>query len=227
MKKLITVFAILATILYASATAASASEGSEAVGDGVQRQYQDMAELFQYWEEYGYPNYVGGVFSTDQSMRQLTVLLAGDDGTGENQILASLIDASCLSFGTAKYSYNALLAVNDEISYTMLTDDNIYGTGVGWSSSRDGVHGFGESGKEFRVVVSVDESTLAEYNDKLHGLYGDTVVVEAGGPVVPMSEPSPEDDGPPRSNLLPLLILMTMLIGVVYLFLLFQKRKIR
>lgn len=91
----------------------------------------------------------------------------------------------------------------------MGSDGKIYGVGVGWTSVDGVVTGFGESGKESRVVVSVDESVLTEYTDKFYELYGDMVVVEAGEAFVL------QDDNVPDSNvwLLPLIVFIIMIAG--------------
>ena len=170
MKKLI-IFTVLLLCIFAPA-----AYGAE--------KYPDINALFQHWETDGYPDYVGGVFSTDGGTTRLTVLLVGDDGSAAEQIRASLIDDGGLSFGSAVFSMGELKAVNDEIVEKFLGKaDKLYSVGVGWTSSGGLVTGFGESGTEPRVVVSVDESVLQEYRDKFHALYGGIVVVEAGGPV--------------------------------------------
>lgn len=117
MKKLATAFAIFATLIFVFSFAFADDDSSKAFDDaqgGINKQYSNMDELFQYWEDFGYPDYVGGVFSTGGSMRQLTVLLTGDSETAKKQILSSLVNASVLSFGTSKYSYNELMAVNED-----------------------------------------------------------------------------------------------------------------
>ena len=95
--------------------------------------------MFQYWEANGYPDYVGSVYSNSGSTAHLTVLLVNDDRTRADQIRASLIDDSGVSFGTAEFSHNTLKAVNDEIAVNYMgNDEKIYGVGVGWSSVEAG-----------------------------------------------------------------------------------------
>jgi len=181
MKKLILVYVVLAFILLTScAVTAPPKEGSDEVKGNIDRKYSNIEELFLYWEEYGYPDYVGGVYSPGGSMSCLTVLLVGDDGSAENLIRDCLTDTYGLSFGTSEYSYNELSEVNEKIADYMLTHDKIYSAGIGWGSSG----GYGADGKEFRVVVTVDESVLTEYNNKLRRQYGDVVEVEAGDPPI-------------------------------------------
>ena len=191
MKRWIMVCTILASLLFIFVAAAAAGDGSEKEQSGIDRQYYNMDELFQHWEDSGYPDYVGGVFSSDGSMNRLTVLLVEDDGSGENQIRASLANTYGLSFGTSKYSYNQLSAVNDEIvANYLISGSKVYGVGVGWASAEEEVNGFGKNGKEFRVVVTVDESVLTEYKEKFDLLYGDMVEVQAGSESVTLSTPT-------------------------------------
>lgn len=191
MKRWIIICTILASLIFVFVAADAASDAGKKTPGRIDRQYYDMAELFQYWEDSGYPDYVGGVFSPSGSMSHLTVLLVEDDGSGENRIRASLVSTSGLSFGTAKYSYNELSAVNDEIvANHMVTGSKIYSVGVGWTSSGGEVAGFGKNGKEFRVVVTVDESVLTEYKVKFRLLYGDMVEVQAGSPLVLQNDTS-------------------------------------
>lgn len=149
--------------------------------------YADISALFQHWEQFGYPDYVAGVYSTDGSAYNLTVQLIGDeDGSREAEIRAMLNDDSEVTFEAGTYSHQRLLQIHQEITDGyMLEGSGVYACGIGWGM--DG--GFGESGKESRVVVTVDEARLEEYAAAFSGIYGDAVVVEAGGqPVLTMEE---------------------------------------
>ena len=55
----------------------------------------------------------------------------------------------------------------------------VVGIGVGWATIDGQVTGFGESGKESRVVVSVLTEHADEYRDRFRKKYGDMVYVEA------------------------------------------------
>ena len=140
-------------------------------------------------ESNGYPDYVGSVYSTDGSMDNLTIQLADDNGTKADEIRSMLADASGVTFGTAEFSYNELLKANNEIlEKHMGKDPNIYSMGLGWGTVDGKTTGFAESKKEARVVLTVDESFAQEYANKFYNIYGDMVVVEAGGAVVPQDE---------------------------------------
>lgn len=140
--------------------------------------YADISALFQHWEQSGYPEDVAGVYSTDGSTYNLTVQLIGDkDGSREAEIRAMLNDDSGVRFEAGTYSHQRLLQIHEEITDAYLFEGSgLYACGIGWGM--DG--GFGESGKESRVVVTVDEARLEEYTAAFSGVYGDAVVVEAG-----------------------------------------------
>ncbi len=143
----------------------------------------DVWGLYEYWETHGYPDDVGGVYC-DNITGGLVITLVGADQSRREEILAMVENPAGLGFGESKYDYNAMLAVQQEIVNEMSGGGRIYGVGVGWGGGEGEATGFGESGKEFRVVVTVDESAFAEYTRTYAARYGDMVAVAAGDPVV-------------------------------------------
>ena len=187
MKRFIVLLLVSAFILSVTVTAEAANDGTEQTPG----KYADISELFEFWEANGYPGYVGNVFSTDGTSYNLTVLLYDDDGSAEELIRSSLIDDTGVSFGKAEVSSSKLMAVYNEICANhMQSPGKVYAVSIGWTTVDGVVTGFGESGKESRVVVRVDESALKEYTDEFYSLYGDLVVVEAGAPLQHYSEDS-------------------------------------
>jgi hypothetical protein len=73
--------------------------------------------------------------------------------------------------------------VQDEINIEMGTDSKIYSSGIGFAGTDDVVNGFAESGKDFRVVVSVDESEFARYSAEFKEKFDDRVILEIGDPI--------------------------------------------
>jgi hypothetical protein len=212
MKKLIAFLIALTCILSFSMTAFAADSDSNKSLSPVSDKYENIAALYEHWETNGYPDYVGFVFSTDGSTNNLTVLLVEDDGTAENKIRSMLISDAGLSFGSAKYSYNELLAIADEITSDYLEkNDLFYGLGVGWGGVGDGAPGFGDSGKEARVYIEVDKSIFAEYSKLFEEVYGDRVVVFESEAFVPEDLSDVAEDK--NVGLLWLLIPMVLLIG--------------
>lgn len=201
--------------------------------------YADISVLFEVWEEFGYPDDVGGVYSTDGSVDRLTVLLVGDeDGSREAEIRAMLNDDSEATFEASTYSYNRLLEIHQEVTGDYLFEDlEFHSCGIGWG--QDG--GFGESGHELRVVLTVDEARLEEYREMFSKVYGDAVVVEAGGPLelttgdptepdaalTEESEAQSEGEASSISGLAVTLIIVSavLIVGVGILFLLRMKKK--
>ncbi len=152
-------------------------------------EYANIGEMYQDWAMNGYPDYVGSVYSTDGSSDNMTILLIEGEETKADEIRALLKDDSGVSFGVATYAHNELKEVNNEIvKKYMGSDAMIYGVGIGWTSVDGEVTGFGESKKESRVIVTVDDSIAQEYANQFYEIYGDMVIVEAGGAAVPLSE---------------------------------------
>lgn len=143
--------------------------------------FKSIEWLVANWQAFGYPDYVGGVYSTDGTGGNIKVLLTDDNEATRAQVLASLVDASGVTFGTAKYSYNAMQAVVEEIvaDFFKAGDKNVKGIWIGWTSL-DGVKmGFGGNGDEFRVIVTINEDAAEEYTGLFGAIYGDMVFVEA------------------------------------------------
>ena len=64
----------------------------------------------------------------------------------------------------------------------------IYGVGIGWTTIDGEVTGFGDGGKEFRVVVQVSENVFSELTEKYRDKYGDMVYVEGSQGIVPLDD---------------------------------------
>ncbi len=165
MKKLICTFLALCLVFSLSVSAMAA-------------EYANIFDLMLDWEENGYPDDVGGVYSTDGTSESLTVLLVDDgDHSRENEIRAMLDDDTTASFAACQYSMSQLQTIRNEIVNAYMEEDHdIYGCGVGWGSNG----GFGASGQELRVIVTVAEDRVEEYSSLLSERYADAVVVEAG-----------------------------------------------
>ena len=149
------------------------------------------------WEEYyaqtvqpyGYPDDVGGVYY-DKNTGMLCMLVVNPSPERIEELRAQFDNeeflrqsgaGSGLAFTPCKYSYVELARVQYEI-YTLMGDGSkIFGTGIGWHDASSDTPGFGESGKEFRVTVSVDESVLSKYHTDFTNMYGDKVFVTANG----------------------------------------------
>lgn len=132
------------------------------------------------WELNGYPDNVGGVYYDDADGK-IVVMLVDPSEAAIAELQAQYADLAndSVRFGESRYSYNEMLAIQANFP------DNannlpIYGIGIGWTLVDGEVGGFGESGKEFRVIVNVDESALEEARNWFATQYGDIVYVEAG-----------------------------------------------
>ncbi|MCL2153853.1 MAG: hypothetical protein FWH57_13065 [Oscillospiraceae bacterium] len=135
--------------------------------------------LFARWEKNGYPDDVGGVYY-DSDYGMLGFLLVNPTQERMDELRGMFSDE--VIFTPSAFSYNELRLAQKEIDSIMGAGSGIYSTGVGWTSTDSRVHGFGDSGKEFRLVVGVDESVFNHYSAGFAQLYGDRVIVEASGP---------------------------------------------
>lgn len=172
MKRFVSILIALALAL----CLAGAAVAAETAPDELRA---DAEALFQDWEMNGYPDDVGGVYC-DQDTGGLVILLVNGTDARRQELLALAGNpAAGLAFGESKYSYNQMRAVQDEIAARM-GDGDIHSVAVGWTSANGQVTGFGDSGKEFRVVVSVDESAYDQYAAAWQAQYGDMIYVETG-----------------------------------------------
>ena len=164
MKKKLT-YLILIAVLLSLTTGVFAADG-----------LSPLEEAYQLWEENQYPDDVGGVYY-DRDTDSLAILVVYPSDERKDELYAlfgrDLVITEC------RYSYNELLYVQNEITGMMSQEQKIYSSGIGWTSKDGVVSGFGESGKEFRVVVGVDESEFARYSADFAEKYGDMVVVES------------------------------------------------
>lgn len=77
-------------------------------------EYKDINELFQHWENSGYPDYVCGVWSTNGGMEHLTV--AVNTESAQDEILEHIENDSSVAFTYQRYSKNQLLSIIDEMN---------------------------------------------------------------------------------------------------------------
>jgi len=135
--------------------------------------------IFMQWEKDGYPDDIGG-FYYNSDVDSYGVLVVNPNPKRMSELLEMFRNDVIIT--PCRYSYNELMRVQKEITEMMMSNPNsgIYGNGIGWISAGGVVHGFGDSGKEFRVTISVDESVFDHYNTGLTGRYGDRVYVEIG-----------------------------------------------
>jgi len=126
---------------------------------------------------FGYPNDVGGAYYDNETNK--ICYLVVDPTPKRIEELRTKYGGN-VGFTPCKYTYTELMRVQYEIYIQMLTDQNIISVGTGWISDSSGnVTGFGESGKENRVVVDVDKSEYARYSAEFEKKYSDKVFAEA------------------------------------------------
>ena len=166
MKKLICVLLTLALLLCLST--AVLAEGAE--------KYPNMLALLEHWEEVGFPDDVGSIYSTDGTMDNFTVQIVGDDIEARaEEIRALLADPDSVTFEQGQFTDKQLHEISAEIREQYMTEGSgITNVTAGWGRSG----GFGPSGQEMRVVVSADEDKVIELAQTLGQRYGDAVIVQ-------------------------------------------------
>ncbi len=145
--------------------------------------FETVYELYESWEKNNNtPEWVSNISSTDGSGDHLTItLVAGHED--KEQLLRDMIkDESTLTVVTGgAYSEADLQHVYDEISEKYMAPEGpVVGIGIGWAVIDGQITGFGESGTESRVCVTVLEEDFDEYSKLLTYEYGDMVYVESG-----------------------------------------------
>lgn len=136
------------------------AEYSGAASESVMEVAPDLMGLLNDWEANGYPDDVGGVYY-DEATGNMVIMLVNASETRKQELLSMerYLDSAHISFGESRYSYNEMLAVQKKIEAEMGGgNQKIYSIGVGWTVVDGNETGFGASGKEFRIVVTVVES---------------------------------------------------------------------
>lgn len=143
---------------------------------------KNMGELYQYWSMNGMAEWVCSVVSADGSAERLAVVV--NSQAAAEELSAMVEDAASVEIIVAdgSYGYNELLSVQDAISREYMGAGGkslVVSIATGLAVTDGKVTGFGESGKELRVVVGVLEESAEEYRELFRKRYGDMVYVEA------------------------------------------------
>lgn len=146
---------------------------------GMTNIHEMIEELVTEWETTGYPDNVGYLYY-DNDFGKYVIGLVDADESHKNEIKSKVSESESLIFETATYSFNDLLNIQDKIVNEMAAQSdetkNIHSVVIG---------GLGEiNGKEPRVIVGVDKSSLDDYTKKFEALYGGMVYVEGEDPGV-------------------------------------------
>ena len=187
MKKLICIALTLALLLCMST--AVLAEGAE--------KYANMMELLEHWEEVGFPDDIGSIYSTDGTYGNFTVQIVGDDIEARaEEIRAMLADPGGVTFERGQFTDRQLHEISAEIREQYMTEGSgITNVTAGWGRSG----GFGPSGQEMRVVVSADEDKVIELAQTLGQRYGDAVIVQPSSMDQPAPDPN-EEIGVPEAS---------------------------
>lgn len=132
-------------------------------------------DLLARWEQDGYPEDVTGVFYNAETS-SLSILLTENTLSRRMAIANSVEDGSMLLFFDGDYSHAELIAVQNAIAEELSSGETegLLKVTLGW-----GVHGgFGDAGKDFRVVVEAADEQAEQLAARYAAEYGDIVAVE-------------------------------------------------
>lgn len=151
--------------------------------------YPSMAELYQHWCATQMPDWVCSVVSADGSSGRLAVVV-NSNAAAEN-LTVMVEDASSVEIIVAdgSYGYNELLQVQETIAGEYMGTNGkggVVSIATGLALVDGKVVGFGESGKELRVIVGVQPQYADEFRNRFQKQYGDMVYVEVAEDVVRM-----------------------------------------
>ena len=108
----------------------AANENSEYIYPGG-KLTKTCYELFQYWEQNGYPEYVCGVWSTNGSTKKITIGILENYYAGGNKVedilKVNVEDDSNLTIVYQKHSKNKLLDIMDDMNVYLETKSTEYG----------------------------------------------------------------------------------------------------
>ena len=147
-------------------------------------EFETVTDLWTWLEaEETMPDWYCGGSSTDGSMERMTIVVNLPEA--EAELRAMLTDSSDLTVIVSETAYcrKDLLWAQNEIVNAYMNGSNppVAGVGIGWTTVDGEITGFGESGKEERVVVDVLEEYSSLISRELRALYGDMVYIQTVG----------------------------------------------
>ena len=145
------------------------------------------------------PEWVSSVVNTDGKADRLTIIVNSE--SGREELLSLIEDESTLTLIVNKDSYSEaeLKSIHGEIveEYFQKNKGELVSVGIGWATIEGVVTGFGESGKETRVIVGVLEPYTEEYRTIFAEKYGDAVyVMPETQPAIDLEVAIPETEEP-------------------------------
>lgn len=189
-----------------------------------QATYPTLFDLFQHWCNDGYPDYVTGIWSTDDSSYNLTVGVTNDAAgeAGKQEILDLVENDDSITFTTQPYSHNYLMQIQEEL-FPYFEQEELGLVGSGVYDMENCVH------VEVLTEKENDEVSL-NFIAELEEKYGDAVSISyTEGYVLRTEEislttpPAPSIGG--KSSFSPLLIAGMILIPLLVFGIYFALRK--
>jgi len=138
--------------------------------------YSTAGDLFQAWAAADqYPDYIGGIWSTDGGYSNLTFGICSEEG--KDEILALVENDATVSFAQQKHSKNKLLRIQEEL--------------IPYLEQNIGIQSVGVYDMENRVVLGVllekkDDEALNHAFSEIAQKYGDAVAIEFEAQIIAM-----------------------------------------
>lgn len=192
---------------------------------------QTALNLFTQWENNGYPDNVTGVFYNPET-GNLSILLKENTADRQTEIKSQISDGDKVTFYEGKYSHTEMEAVCaaikvDLASTASSTNMGLEDVSIGWSPVTGG---FGENGKDFRVVVVAKDESASTLTAKYSAQYGDMVVVDTASATQAAQEEAASrtalqqaEDNAPKKGLSNWAIIGIVTAGLILLMIVFDK----
>lgn len=144
-------------------------------------EYDSVTALWDDWSINGAPDWFCCASSTDGTSEHMTFVVKSAEA--EEELLAMLPADAALDVVVSETAYTQaeLLKIQEEIINTYMSGEQppVAGVGIGWTVVDGNVTGFGESGREDRVVVNVLADQMDTVGAEIQETYGDAVYLEA------------------------------------------------
>ena len=182
-------------------------------------QYESVVELWSDWSMNGAPEWFCSASSTDGTMDHMTFVVTSAEA--EEELRSMLPEDAALEVVVSETAYpqTELLAIQEEIINTYMNGEQppVAGVGIGWATIDGEVAGFGESGREDRVVVNVLVDYMDTVGAEIQAAYGDAVYLEStdGYATAEAAADTPAQEETPKDYTNLILWLCIAAVGVV------------
>ena len=190
--------------------------------------FETAWDLNQVWAPTNYPDYVCGVWSTDGSMKNLTIaVLDTEEGNrGKQEILDLIEDDSTVTFTYGEYSRNYLTGIQDELLELFKTNEEhgLISTALNEYENKIAL-GILKEYKDNEKTEQLLSDITAQYGDIFTVTYCDEPVEDTLLVTSPVTAPITDSMVDEKSPSITTIILMMILISSVAFMLIRKRRK--